>query len=1165
MGKLVVIKIGSGSFEQGFPVTLQMGEDGASFHTSLDGKLPPNPEIPSLYTTWQFEYRHFLNPPRVAEPPGLGKKPATQQRTAYSVTDVNEKAEDLIKNLNRWLNSETFRPIKDKLQQKLKTDDTVRVIIQTEDSLLRRLPWYLWDLFASYRLAEVALSSPAFERVEKLVQPKTKVRILAILGDRSHPQTGIPIDIEADRQFLESLPDAETVFLVEPTRQEFNDKLWDRNGWDILFFAGHSSSQPDATSGKMYINHKESLTIPDLKLALQKAIERGLQLAIFNSCDGLGIAKNIAELHIPQIIVMREPVPDLVAKEFLKYFLISFLSGQPLYISVREARERLHGLENYCPCSTWLPIICQNLAEIPITWQGLQGINTFAKAANEANEKIQNKWYLAHPYAMPPNFTGRVAERQMLSEWLNGSHQQPLLLLRALGGFGKSALTWYWLLNDVDQNRWRQVIWWSFYETDASFDNFVQAALLHLFNYVSSSGSPRERIDNLLNSLLYNEALLILDGFERELRAFSGMNAAYQGDELGQFDNRENERDCINSLAEIFLQRFANIPHIRSRVLLTTRLRPRAIEVTGGILLQGCKEEELTGMVPDDAIAYCRAQGIQGEATEIEQACAYYGYHPLSLRLLTGLIINDLQQPGDISVAQRLNVSGDLVQRRHHVMEQSYESLTPISRQLLSTIACFRSPVAYDNLSSIFKKEEINNLDSNLRELLSRGLLHREKKTNRYDLHPIVRHYAYERLGYGTRKNAHRQLKDFFAAVPLPKRVQNLNDIAPLIELYHHTVQAGLYEEAFEMLFNRIHQIVYFEFCANQLQIDLLRVFFPYGENRLPQLNNESYQAWVLNQLAISYGAIGEPSKAITLIERQNNIQWKLNAEDNIAIGLGNLSNQYRDIGALQTAVTMQRQRITLCQKITDKFNEAVGHQDLGLLLAYCGAWIEAEEELVKALRWFEEEKSLSSCGIVLAHRALKSLLLVRVAALHPFAEKNAQQNENYVTTALVAANQAMQLANETAHKQGNFARDYVRSYWLFGAANRVNGNIEEADRYLSDALTRCRGISLVNIEANILLELAQLQLAMSKQGEALHLAQEALSISKRCGYVLQETDTHLFLGQMALDNGDIQTGLLHAREARTLATCDGIPNYTYKAAYDEAGALLGKLGRMKI
>ncbi|MGB7708200.1 MAG: NACHT domain-containing protein [Microcoleus sp.] len=368
MRKLVVIKIGEGHFKLGFPVTLYIGEEGDRFHTSLDGKLPLSP-IDSLYDKWQSEYRQKVS----------GRMtPAPAQVANCSDSDLIESSNLLKQELNNWLNSGTFRPIKDKFQQKLKTDDTVRVIIQTENHRLRRLPWYLWDLFDSYRLTEVALSSPAFERVDRSVQPKPKVRILAILGDSSPgSRIGIRLDLNADKQFWESLPDAETVFLGdedEPSREKFNEQLWDKNGWDILFFAGHSSSNPDGTTGKMYINSKESLTITELKYALQKAIERGLQLAIFNSCDGLGIARDLAELQIPQIIVMREPVPDGVAQNFLKYFLSSFSSGKSLYLAVREAREGLQGVEKEVPCASWLPVICQNLAENPVTWQGLRGI-----------------------------------------------------------------------------------------------------------------------------------------------------------------------------------------------------------------------------------------------------------------------------------------------------------------------------------------------------------------------------------------------------------------------------------------------------------------------------------------------------------------------------------------------------------------------------------------------------------------------------------------------------------------------------------------------------------------------------------------------------------------------------------------------------------------------
>jgi hypothetical protein len=172
---------------------------------------------------------------------------------------------------------------------------------------------------------------------------------------------------QKDRVLLEELPDAEVTFLVEPPRQVLNDELW-LQPWDILFFAGHSSTQPDEEIGNFRINSTDSLTIAELKNALTKAIEQGLHLAIFNSCDGLGLAVNLADLHIPQMIFMREPVPDKVAQEFLKNFLTEFSSGKPLYQSLREARSKLQGLENEFLYATWLPVICQNPAEIPLAW-----------------------------------------------------------------------------------------------------------------------------------------------------------------------------------------------------------------------------------------------------------------------------------------------------------------------------------------------------------------------------------------------------------------------------------------------------------------------------------------------------------------------------------------------------------------------------------------------------------------------------------------------------------------------------------------------------------------------------------------------------------------------------------------------------------------------------
>ncbi|MEJ1931058.1 CHASE2 domain-containing protein [Nostoc sp. NIES-2111] len=357
MTKLVVLKFGDGGFDQGFTVTLQIGEESDRPSTEITGKLPPCPDMLLYYTRWQSTYLQLGN--------GYRLDADKIQVTNVSITqDCHELAHTLRLRFNNWLQAQEFRPLREKWLEKLQPTDEIRVILQSENSHLQRLPWHIWDLLERYPKAEIALSSPSYELVHKRRTPNPSVNILAIVGNSQG------INTQADQAMLQNFPNADVSFLVEPQRKELTDYLWGRS-WDILFFAGHSSSQGHDGIGRIYLNKTDSLSIGELKYALKQAIERGLQLAIFNSCDGLGLAKELADLNIPQIIVMREPVPDQVAQEFLKYFIQSFASGESLYQAVRHARERLQGLEDRFPCATWLPVICQNPAQVPLTWDEL--------------------------------------------------------------------------------------------------------------------------------------------------------------------------------------------------------------------------------------------------------------------------------------------------------------------------------------------------------------------------------------------------------------------------------------------------------------------------------------------------------------------------------------------------------------------------------------------------------------------------------------------------------------------------------------------------------------------------------------------------------------------------------------------------------------------------
>ena len=360
--KLVVLKLTNGDLEKGLAITAQIWSDGHRLPREFNGALPSSLEILQLYGEWQKNYN--------AQNPALGSRIKVQkdQITNISTKALKTVSQQLEKSLNAWLDSAEFRPLEKKLRQYLNPTDEIRVILQTEDILVRRLPWHLWSFFADYRKAEFGLSLPAqSDRVIKSYLPRNQVRILAVLGDNEG------INVNEDREILERLPDAEITFLVKPSREEFDKHLWDEKGWDLLCFSGHSSSESDGKRGVIKINPKDELTLEQLKNALGTAIERGLHLAIFNSCDGLGLVGDLAELHIPQIIVMREIIPDLVAQYFLKNFLLAFSQGKSLYISVREAREKLQSKEDKFPCASWLPALCQNQAEVPQSWEEIRG------------------------------------------------------------------------------------------------------------------------------------------------------------------------------------------------------------------------------------------------------------------------------------------------------------------------------------------------------------------------------------------------------------------------------------------------------------------------------------------------------------------------------------------------------------------------------------------------------------------------------------------------------------------------------------------------------------------------------------------------------------------------------------------------------------------------
>lgn len=349
-----------GSLTEGARVTLQWWWEESFPHIEGalgGGALRPSDCVIESYAIWQRCYRGLGEAVRLEFDPD--SEPVSPQRREELKQECDRAAADLEKCLNSWLQglpraSEVIHRLG---QLKGESSGSVRFLIRTDDPLLQRLPWHLWE----HSTRQIAIAPLNFEEkpMDKLRSP---VRILTILGD------DLGIDLEVDRKLIKDLPncDEDSQILLQPNRQQVAHFLTDERGWDILFFSGHSETEGER--GRIYLNANDSFTLDELRGHLQVAANNGLKACILNCCDGLGLSLQLADFGIPYCICMREPVPDAVAHKFLKFFLDSFSKEDSLHAAFLAAQTHLESIQNLFPQATWLPVLFQQPNARPLVW-----------------------------------------------------------------------------------------------------------------------------------------------------------------------------------------------------------------------------------------------------------------------------------------------------------------------------------------------------------------------------------------------------------------------------------------------------------------------------------------------------------------------------------------------------------------------------------------------------------------------------------------------------------------------------------------------------------------------------------------------------------------------------------------------------------------------------
>ena len=235
-----------------------------------------------------------------------------------------------------WLKSRELLELRSQIAQlaQAKTDysssQNLNLSLTCEPLALARFPWETWEILGEFgqRSDVRMIRSPANLRHSPTGKIRSgKMRILVILGD----ETGLSFKAETESlKSLDRLADVqfEGWRVGESTaglKERIALRLTEETGWDILFFAGHSNESM-LTGGELAIAPQTSIFLNEIKPQLLKAKDNGLQFAIFNSCKGLDLANTLMDLGLSQVAIMREPIHNSVAQEFLIQFVQHLVS-----------------------------------------------------------------------------------------------------------------------------------------------------------------------------------------------------------------------------------------------------------------------------------------------------------------------------------------------------------------------------------------------------------------------------------------------------------------------------------------------------------------------------------------------------------------------------------------------------------------------------------------------------------------------------------------------------------------------------------------------------------------------------------------------------------------------------------------------------------------------
>jgi tetratricopeptide (TPR) repeat protein len=474
-------------------------------------------------------------------------------------------------------------------------------------------------------------------------------------------------------------------------------------------------------------------------------------------------------------------------------------------------------------------------------------------------------------------------------------------------------------------------------------------------------------------------------GTEDKMRAL--LTAIPQGRFIVLLDNFEDlldpqTRDISDTELDEVLRALLTLPHNPIKVILTTRIAPRALALVQPARQKGLHLDD--GLKSPDAENILRMMdadgklGLQSAPAELlHEACVRTQGYPRALEALYAILAADR----DTSLQEILSDTASMLPETivEVLVGEAFSRLDAPAQQVMQALAIYGRPVKPAAIDYLLQPYLLNvNSAPVLTRLVNMQLV--RKEIGQYYLHPVDREYALSRLPKGevTDRDQQEALPftqfallhrgaDYFKQIRTPRETwKRIEDLEPLLAEIELSYRGQNYDRAagvlLEIDFDYLFLWGYSRLMAEQherlegklsnLQLkqaslgrlgDAYRVLARYQQSATyleqalviaREVGDLSSQGRHLANLGLSNSNLGRYQQAVTYLEQALAIAREVGDLSSQARHLGHLGNRYFELGRLSVAITYHEEALAVTRQIGDRYNE---EDQLGLLgRVYC-------------------------------------------------------------------------------------------------------------------------------------------------------------------------------------------------------------------------------------